>query len=500
MKKHFITRTLFATAIVFLTATISFGQCVIPITDGQSYFESFEGDGFDCWSVESYGDATWAPLVGTNSTVVSFSYQNTGDEARLVSPVFDLSGVGGATFSFSYAMMGIYEQDEMEVSYRSSEADGWHLLGTFSLSDYNNFFEETYELENLSSTYQVSFLGRGLGGMYIFVDNVEIASTSGCARPVGLQATEVTSSTALLGWSTNGNEEGWTLDLNGNVWDIDSQPFLIENLRPLTDYTFRVKAHCGNGSESEWATPITFRTLCDVIVVTDDAPYFDDFEASDDFVCWKSEIMSGNDGWVIDPGYLIVNNTAFFIWLGDEAMLSSTTLDISAVTNPTLTFKHREPFGQGRVDELSVWYATHEGDSWHNLGYYTSASSEWETVTLALPNPSSTYYIGFKGKSYNAEGVYVDDVAVGALEVVGVGESGNTAVSVSPNPTNGKVAIETGDQTGEVAVFDTMGRQIAVATVAEGRVEIDLGHCAKGVYVVRIITTSGTTTVKLVKE
>ena len=35
MKKRFITRTLLATAILFMTAATSFGQCVIPITDNQ---------------------------------------------------------------------------------------------------------------------------------------------------------------------------------------------------------------------------------------------------------------------------------------------------------------------------------------------------------------------------------------------------------------------------------------------------------------------------------
>ena len=268
------------TAILFLTAATSFGQCVIPITDNQPYVEDFEGDGFDCWTVEPNG-GNWTLLDGTNSNVASFTYENNGDEARLISPTFDMSAISGATFSFSYAMMGLYEYDELEVSYRSSENDPWHVLGTYSLSDYQNFFEETFELENLSATYQVSFLGRGLGGMYIFVDNIEITSVMGCARPVSLQATEITRSSALLGWSTTGNEENWTLDINGSIITVNEQPYLMEDLRPETDYTFTVKANCGDGSSSEWATPITFRTLCDVFVVNDETPFFDDFEASE---------------------------------------------------------------------------------------------------------------------------------------------------------------------------------------------------------------------------
>ena len=213
MKHMRIFTLIFATAIVcFLTAAPVFGQCVIPITDEQSFLEDFESQSLECWTVESNG-GSWSILPGTGSTVVAFSYSNVGDEARLISPTLDMSGVSAATFSFTYAMMGLYESDELSVSYRTSEADAWHELGHFSFSDWNNQYEEFYTLPDISSTYQISFWARGLGGMYIFIDNIEIASAMGCARPVSLEATDVTASSALLSWSTSGNEESWKLVL-----------------------------------------------------------------------------------------------------------------------------------------------------------------------------------------------------------------------------------------------------------------------------------------------
>lgn len=500
MKNNYsFARVLLATAIFFLTAVTSFGQCVIPITDIQPYFEDFQGDGFDCWTVETNG-GNWAVLEGTNSNVASFTYTNTGDEARLVSPIFDMSAISEANFSFSYAMMGLYENDELEVSYRSSENDAWHLLGSYSLSDYTNFYEETFSLENLSATYQVSFLGRGLGGMYIFVDNIEIASTASCTRPVGLQATDVTATTALLGWSTSGNEESWTLELDGHEITVTTQPYLMEGLRPNTEYTIRVRANCGGGEVSEWATPITFTTLCDVIVVTDELPYFDDFEASEDFVCWQNEIVSGTDPWVIDPGYLFPNNTAFFIWLGGEARLVSAPLDITAVTQPVLIFKRKQPQGQMSVDELSAWYRTTETDEWKILNIYIYASDGWEEITLDLPEPSATYQICFVGVSRDAEGVYVDDVWVGNDPEVGIDEGKALAAMVSPNPTSGSVAVEANVTDGEVTVFDVFGRQVMSATLQEGRAELDLSGFAKGIYVARVYSEAGTSSIKLMKE
>ena len=499
--KHYSTKSLFAIimAMFFSTVTAT-AQCTIPIPPGQSYIEDFQSGEMECWTVETTSSATWAVMQGTGSNVVAFQNASAGQEARLVSPTFDLTGSNSATFSFAYAMMGLFDADELIVSYRTSPTDSWHQLGSYSFSDWANTYNELFTLDELSSTFQISFLGHSNGGYYIFVDDIEIASAGGCARPVNLQATEVTAFTALLAWTSVGNEESWTIDQNGHQATVTSQPYLMENLEPNTEYTVRVKANCGEGLESEWSYPLTFTTLCDVITVTDDEPYFDDFEASEDFVCWQSEILSGEDGWVIDPGYLFPNNTAFFIWLGEEAMLVSAPLDITAVTNPVLTFNHRQRSLGQFVDELSVWYATSINDYWHLLGDYTYACEDWETITLALPEASDAYLIAFKGKSNEADGVYVDDVWVGNDPSVGVGEISTLAATVSPNPTTGSVAIEANAADGDVTVFDLFGRQVMSATLRNGRAELDLSAFAKGVYVARISSEAGTSTIKLVKE
>lgn len=478
-----------------------FAQCIIPITDGQSYSEDFESGTMECWTVEATGSATWAVMTGSASSVAAFQNASVGDEARLISPTFDLSGVSGATFSFGYAMMALYNNDVLTVSYRSSETDSWHELGNYSFSDWSNVYEETFDLPEISSTYQISFLGYSNGGYHIFIDNIEIIGAGGCARPVNMQATNITAFSALLGWSTTGNEESWIIDLNGNQQSVDVQPFLLEDLDPQTEYSVRVKAVCGGGMESEWSYPITFKTFCDVITVTNDAPYFDDFEASEDFVCWRNEIELGEDGWVIDPGYLFPNNTAFFIWLGQEAWLVSAPLDLSAVTSPALTFKHKQPHGDDyNADELSVWYASSLDDYWHLLGEYTEITDDWETATFALPEPSATYYIGFKGKANNANGVYVDDVWVGNDPDVGVAETPAVKVVVSPNPATEKVTIAANVTKGTIDVFDMTGRTMATVALDEGRTEIDLSGFAQGVYIARVSNDDGITTVKIIKE
>lgn len=497
--KHFTLLALLAIVLACCSVN-AFSQCVIPITPGQSYIEDFQSGEMECWTVETTSSATWEVMQGTGSNVVAFQNASAGQEARLVSPTFDLTGSNSATFSFAYAMMALYDNDELIVSYRTSPSDSWHQLATYSINDWANTYDASFALEDLSSTFQVSFLGHCNGGYYIFIDDVEIASAGGCARPVNLNASEITTTSALLEWSTVGNEESWTIDLNGHIRTVDVQPYREEGLDPQTDYSFRVKANCGGGMESEWSQPMTFKTLCEVIVVTDDVPYFDDFESSEEFVCWQNEIGSGTDGWVVDPGYLFPNNTAFFIWLGGDALLYSAPLDITAVTSPALTFKHKQPQGETSVDELSVWYRVSENEQWQELGHFYDATAGWDSVTFILPNPSATYQIGFLGIGHEAEGVYVDDVWVGNIQGVGVNENASPVAMAHPNPTKGHVTVVANIAEGEVVVCDLFGRQVTTASLREGHAELDLSGVAKGVYVARIAGDAGSTTIKLTIE
>ena len=498
-----LSKAMLTLSMVFLFANISFGQCTIPVTPEQPFIEGFEGDFMECWTVETVGDGQWNQMTASaGSSVAAFSFTNPGDEARLISPTLDLSGSSSAILNFSYAMMGLYGNDELVIAYRLAAGDPWQELGMFSVSDWANTFEQSYELTEVSSTLQVSFLGRGIAGYYIFLDRVEVSSIMGCSRPVNVHVADLTAFSASLEWTTNGNEESWLVEINDEEFKVTTMPYLIVDLTPQTEYTCRVKAQCSETLESEWSTPFTFKTLCDVITVTDNAPYFDDFEASEEFVCWQNEVELGQDGWVVDPGYLILNNTAFFIWMGQRAQLVSAPLDITAVTKPVLRFKHKQPVNPGNYmnDELTVMYLTNEDIVWHVIGSYPAPAVDWETVQLDLPDPSEKYQIAFVGDSNDGDGVYVDDVWVGNDPSLGMDAPMALHAAVSPNPAKETIVISANVDNAGVKVFDVVGRQVAEAVLSEGRATIDLNGLAQGMYVARVSCETVVTTLRFVKE
>lgn len=473
----------------------------MAITEEQSFHDDFTVNGLDCWTIESIHGGQWEIMTAT-STVAAFSNSSdsTGAEARLISPVLDMSGISGAVLNFTYAMMGLYQNDELVVCYRSAPNDEWHTLNTYSLNDWQNSYDASLTIPVMSATTQVSFLGRSLGGYYIFLDEVTVSSTGSCLRPTELAVSNIHNNDVTVSWIANGNEEEWTLEVDGVERTINANPYIMTGLAPQSYYTIRIRANCGE-TTSDWTNPISFTTACDAIVVTDDNPYTDDFEADPDaFICWIDELIAGTLGWSVDENYFNYNHSAFFIWLGEEGRLISPMFDLTAVTEPTLQFKRQQPQGQTDVDELSVWYRTSITDEWHQLAAFPFPTDGYETVRYTLPSPSATYQISFRAKSNGAEGVYVDDVSVGAAAALAIGESSEVNASVFPNPTTDKVTIQGNTDNADLTVFDLFGKQLMETEMTGSRIELDLSGFAAGIYVVRLANESGITTLKVVKE
>ena len=134
------------------------------------------------------------------------------------------------------------------------------------------------------------------------------------------------------------------------------------------------------------------------------------------------------------------------------------------------------------------------------LDHYTDITDDWETVTLELPHPTANYQIAFMGHSNDANGVYVDDVWVGNNPGVGVADHPTLVALASPNPATGTVVIAANVAQATVEVFDLFGRQMASTLLGDGRAELDISAWVQGVYVARISSTEGTTTIRLIKE
>lgn len=151
------------------------------------------------------------------------------------------------------------------------------------------------------------------------VRNISMSASTECTVPEALSATQVTSTSAVLGWVSY-NANAWDLNYYetsnplGTQTILDVQPgYVLNGLKPDTEYTFSVQSQCKPGIYSE---SYTFRTICapvDELYETFDAGSFDN--------CWK-QYHGLIDEVDVDPNKLISVDQGWEI--STRAMLGST--------------------------------------------------------------------------------------------------------------------------------------------------------------------------------
>jgi len=178
----------------------------------------------------------------------------------------------------------------------------------------------------------------------------------------------------------------------------------------------------GSTSIAGTSTLATDRSNYNNCQVTD-FPFTETFEAnSTTFGCWSEDRVQGNEPWYVNNGAAggtiasahggIVN----LLYIGGNTTITkmiTPIMDISGLTNPTLTFWHGQETRFGGNRQLRVYYRISETDPWVQIANYTAAANNWTLRNLALPSASSTYQVAFEGRGNNTGRYLVlDDVTV----------------------------------------------------------------------------------------
>jgi hypothetical protein len=185
----------------------------------------------DCWRQEHVsGDESWTTHGGSGTSGSSahggllnaFLSHNGYDQnvTRLISPVFDLSGLANPYLSF-WLLQPAWnnDQDELTVYYRTAPDAAWQPLiqHTASVDDWTL---DSLALPNPTSTYQIAFEGLVHYGYGIAIDDITIAdATIPVADPtvVTHAATNVGQTSATLS-ATVTNPDNVTVTAKGFEW------------------------------------------------------------------------------------------------------------------------------------------------------------------------------------------------------------------------------------------------------------------------------------------
>jgi hypothetical protein len=438
------------------------------------YFNDFEAfpattslTAADCWTEASTGAYTWdvsnagtgsfgtgpnSAFSGTNFVFTEASSGGLGDEAILISPLVDLSTLSSPALSFWYHMHG----GDMGTINVDVDGGAGFDLAVFSLSGEQQpnqddaWIQQYVDLSAYSGQIVTVRLRAERGAGFesdISIDDFRIDEAPSCLSPTGLSFSNEGINSVDIAWNPVGNATtgyNWFVYFAGDDPDV-ATPFLtgsvgvgvttatITGLNPATTYDIYVQSDCGAvDGTSELSNSVTFQTLCAPIL----APYFNDFEgfSAGDLIeqeCWIDVTTSTFDWEVSNAGtgsFATGPNQAFsgtnFLFteassglLGDEALLESPEIDLSALGVPALSFyyhMHGGDMGTLHIDvnagngyDLSVFSLVGEqqpnqDDEWIQQFVDLSAYAG-QTVTIR--------FRGERGDGFEGD-MSIDDVRV----------------------------------------------------------------------------------------
>ncbi|MBR5725562.1 MAG: fibronectin type III domain-containing protein [Muribaculaceae bacterium] len=288
------------------------------------------------------------------------------------------------------------------------------------------------------------------GMNYGYVDNVTVEPIPTCPKPTSFTAVATSTNSINLSWNENGTANSWEIEYStspftpgngtGTTVQAMTNPFTLTGLTTSTQYYFYVRSVCSTTDQSNWSNVAIESTLCDVIVVTSTNPYTENFDNVGTSLpsCWTNTNDYGTTDWNVTSyfeGSVMSAHSGTKVLQfyqggdGDEASVQMPTFDLSGLTNPSLTYWYTNEDWAGDQDELKVYYRTSPTGTWTQLTSHANSIYTWTYDSLALPNPSATYQIKFKGLSNYGYGINIDDITIS-------GSSGSPSIIAPTVTTN----------------------------------------------------------------
>ncbi|MGH1336472.1 MAG: fibronectin type III domain-containing protein [Aureispira sp.] len=272
-----------------------------------------------CWEEADNGNPMTGPTgLGTGSwgqagTSARVNLFTTTLSEWLLSPEFDLSVPGpwelvlntnATDFSPTTAFGGMGSDDTVQVVISTNGGATWRAIYTWDVNNPLQFASNdvVIDLTPYSGTSNLFGIWASDGSVndpedyYVLINRFEIRMPPSCDAPSFLTASNVTATTAELGWTYTGPATVWEVSYGapgtpagaGVTATTMANPYNATGLNAASPYEFYARTICGPGDTSTWAGPFAFTTPCGVYTPN----YTTDFTT---FLptCWE-EASNGN--------------------------------------------------------------------------------------------------------------------------------------------------------------------------------------------------------------
>ena len=334
------------------------------------YFEGFNTSLPQCWDAQLLsGYENWgvssningsSPYEGEKMMKVSFTY----GQARLTTPVFDLTSLSNPTLKFAHIQPPYNSSvEEIKVQYKSTLDAEWTDIITLN-TPHSTWELDSIVLPNPSDTYQISFLLIGHYANGAAIDAFELydcedceapAEPEPCVEPTALTISNITSSTATVTWE--GTADSYEIRLNVGVPEsVSTNSYQYTGLMAETPYVVEVRSVCGTET-SEWVETFFYTLAEDEEVVAPTVATLAASEITHESAVLNGTITAGSE--TITAQGFMYKATAAVDWTTVNATGTTISATLTALTAETeYTFKAFATTASGTVEGEAMTFTT----------------------------------------------------------------------------------------------------------------------------------------------
>lgn len=356
--------------------------------------------------------------------------------------------------------------------------------------------------------------------VYMYIDSIDIHPIADCGIVEWVEGFNISETQASVRWNDPELAGNFKINLTGG--GLDTTVFTTDtrvtftNLAPNTEYTAWVSVPCASGEEPVSGTQfttggcltpdsITISYITDTSVLITWVPRTEEdlwynylYDANGPVggggigVCYTPQF----EAWGLTPNTHYTFTVRPYCGLSSQISWSDTigftTLPTASDTvwrTVTVTADADgacEPYGSGTYADSStveIGYVIHDTAAtdghWQFLGWSDGPTENPREITVT----SDTAIVALFH--------WVEDSLTQTIT-----QSSIQTISVYPNPSHGKITISV-DRPSEVSVVDLQGRTVIPATTIISSFTIPHSSLPSGTYLLRITTSSGTTSKKL---